>query len=158
MRVLLFPGAGIVILLLMAPEWASAAFASHAEVGGLLATQEVRDLPVAGLTERILYLSPPAARATIVMLAGGSGDIGIQIDGRLEHDDNFVVRTRALWLELGYAVVIPDAAGTENLRGERSWLTYATIVACDAFRPSAREDHAARPQPQMTPCRRIGVL
>jgi hypothetical protein len=128
MRVLLFPGAGIMILLLMAPVWASAAFASDAEAGGLLATQEVRDLPVAGLTERILYLSPSAARAAIVMLPGGSGDIGIQKDGRLEHDDNFVVRTRALWLELGYAVVIPDAAGTENLRGERSSLTYATIV------------------------------
>jgi hypothetical protein len=128
MRVLHFPGAGIVMLLLMAPVWASVAFAPDAEAGGLSATQEVRDLRVAGLTERILYLSSPAARAAIVMLPGGSGDIGIQKDGRLQHGDNFVVRTRALWRELGYAVIIPDAAGTENLRGERSSPTYAMIV------------------------------
>jgi hypothetical protein len=128
MRVLLFRAAGIAILLLVAPVWATVVFASDAEAGGPSATQEVRDLPLAGLTERILYLAPPAARASIVMFPGGSGDIGIQKDGSLEHDDNFVVRTRALWLELGFAVIIPDAAGTENLRGERSSPTYAMII------------------------------
>jgi hypothetical protein len=64
MRVLLFRAADITILLLVAPVWATVVFASDAEVGGLSATQEVRDLPVAGLTERILYLAPPAARAS----------------------------------------------------------------------------------------------
>jgi hypothetical protein len=47
MRVLLFRAAGITILLLVAPVWATVVFASDAEVGGLSATQEVRDLPVA---------------------------------------------------------------------------------------------------------------
>ena len=99
-----------------------------AEVAHGEATEVVRDLSVADVTQRILYLSPPMPHATIVMLPGGAGDLGIRDDGRLRHGENFVVRTRALWMARGYALVIPDAAGTDNLRGRRSSPHYAEIV------------------------------
>ena len=92
------------------------------------ATEVVRDLSVVGVTQRILYVSPPVPDATIIMLPGGAGDLGIRDDGRMRHGENFVVRTRALWAARGYALVIPDAAGTDDLRGRRSSPRYADIV------------------------------
>ncbi|MBE1162928.1 alpha/beta hydrolase [Dyella sp. 7MK23] len=62
------------------------------------------------------------------MLPGGAGDVGIRRDGDLRHDDNFVVRTRALWAARGYAVVIPDALDGDNLRGMRSSPAYPALV------------------------------
>ncbi len=89
----------------------------------------VRDLPLAGGgQQRILYARPVSPRGTIVMLAGGAGDLGIEADGDLAHGKNFVVRSRDMWLAHGYAVVIPDAVGGENLRGLRSSDGYAHIV------------------------------
>ncbi|QRN55893.1 alpha/beta hydrolase [Dyella caseinilytica] len=63
------------------------------------------------------------------MLPGGAGDVGIQRNGELRHDDNFVVRTRDLWIRRGFAVVIPDAIDGDNLRGLRSSPTYAALVS-----------------------------
>jgi pimeloyl-ACP methyl ester carboxylesterase len=79
--------------------------------------------------QRVLYLAPDRPRATIVMLPGGSGDIGLERNGSLRHGDNFVVRTRALWVAKGYAVLIPDAIDEANLRGTRSSPQYARLVA-----------------------------
>ena len=62
------------------------------------------------------------------MLPGGSGDIGLHADGDLRHADNFVVRTRARWAALGYAVLIPDTTDREDLRGLRSSVSYASLV------------------------------
>lgn len=89
----------------------------------------VRDLDVEGLTQRLLYVAPAAPRAVLVMLPGGAGDIGIAGDGSLRHGDNFLVRTRARFAALGFAVLIPDAAGTRSLRGRRSTPAYGGIVA-----------------------------
>jgi hypothetical protein len=93
---------------------------------------EVVNLPLAsGAHQRLLYLAPsnPPAnpRGTLIMLPGGAGDVGIERDGDMRHDKNFLVRTRALWLARHYAVVIPDAR--ENLRGLRSSPDYAAVVA-----------------------------
>ncbi len=44
------------------------------------------------------------------------------------HGDNFVVRTRALWVRRGYAVLIPDTVNRSNLRGIRSSSEYAALV------------------------------
>ncbi|MBS0529141.1 MAG: alpha/beta hydrolase [Proteobacteria bacterium] len=64
------------------------------------------------------------------MLPGGAGDIGIGPDGRLEHGHNFLVRSRDLWVQRGFAVLIPDTVdGIRNLRGKRSTPQYATVVA-----------------------------
>jgi MFS family permease len=67
-------------------------------------------------------------RITIVMLPGGAGDVGVERDGDVRHDDNFVVWTRAQWTAKGYAVLIPDTIDRANLRGVRSSPAYARLV------------------------------
>jgi hypothetical protein len=71
-----------------------------------------------GRHQRVLYLSPAKPAGVVVMFPGGSGDIGLREDGRIDHGDNFVVRTRLLWVKHGYALLIPDTID-HNLRGER---------------------------------------
>jgi hypothetical protein len=89
----------------------------------------VADLPLnGGDHQRVLYLSPEHPWATVVMLPGGTGKVGIERDGEIRHPDNFVVRSRALWTDSGVAVVIPDTIDRANLRGERSSPRYAELV------------------------------
>ncbi|MFW7269897.1 alpha/beta hydrolase [Gluconacetobacter sp. Hr-1-5] len=76
----------------------------------------------------VLFSTPTRPRGTIIMLPGGTGDIGLQEDGRIGHGDNFVVRTRDLWNKRGYAVLIPDTINHANLRGRRSSSAYARLV------------------------------
>jgi len=78
--------------------------------------------------QRALYATPPRPWATIVMLPGGAGDVGVERDGDVRHDDNFVVRTRSLWVSRGHAVLIPDTIDRANLRGVRSSPQYARLV------------------------------
>jgi len=93
------------------------------------AAERVFDLPLQGAaSQRILFAASPHARGTIVMLPGGAGDVGVERDGDIRHDDNFVVRTRALWERHGYAVLIPDTIDRANLRGVRSTPAYARLV------------------------------
>jgi hypothetical protein len=80
------------------------------------------------IRQRILYVAPPSPRATIVMLPGGTGNLGLMLDGNMRHDENFVVRTRGMWAAKGYAVVIPDTIDRANLRGARSSPEYASVV------------------------------
>ncbi len=81
-----------------------------------------------GLRQRLLYISPPKPLAAIVMLPGGAGNIDIESNGDIRHGDNFVVRSRELWVQRGYAVVIPDTINHANLRGDRSSPEYGGIV------------------------------
>ena len=69
------------------------------------AADHVIDLDIGGGSQRLLFAGPPQPRAAIVMLPGGSGDIGLEKDGRIRHGHNFVVRTRDLWTALGFAVL-----------------------------------------------------
>jgi hypothetical protein len=82
-----------------------------------------------GKKQRVLYACPAAPRGAIVMLPGGAGDVGIDDEGGISHGKNFVVRTQALWLDQGYAVIIPDALDGQNMRGLRSSPAYAEVVA-----------------------------
>jgi hypothetical protein len=82
-----------------------------------------------GTHQRVLYTAPAHPQATLVMLPGGAGELGLHRDGDIKHDDNFVVRTRSLWVAQNYAVLIPDTIDRENLRGLRSSPDYAAIVA-----------------------------
>jgi hypothetical protein len=92
-------------------------------------TERVFELPLSsGEAQRVLYLSPDSPRATIIMLPGGTGNIGLARDGNLRHGENFVVRTRGIWVATGYAVVIPDTIDHANLRGVRSSAEYASVV------------------------------
>jgi pimeloyl-ACP methyl ester carboxylesterase len=91
--------------------------------------ERVLDLPPARRShQRVLYASPARPKATIVMLPGGAGDVGLRSDGDVLHGENFVVRTRALWVQRGYAVLIPDTVDRSNLRGVRSSPDYAVLV------------------------------
>jgi hypothetical protein len=92
--------------------------------------ERVLDLlpPVRGGQQRVLYTSPARPKAIIVMLPGGAGDVGLRSDGDVRHGDNFVVRTRAQWIQRGYAVLIPDTVDRSNLRGVRSSPDYAALV------------------------------
>jgi hypothetical protein len=111
------------------PVFALAALAAPALFAASI-TERVTDLPLPdGTHQRLLYTSPAAPKATIVMLPGGAGDVGIRHNGDVRHDDNFVVRTRDLWTDRGFAVVIPDAVDGDNLRGLRSSPAYAALVS-----------------------------
>ena len=91
--------------------------------------EQVFDLPVdGGGRQRLLSAPSPRPVGSLVMLPGGAGDLGLEESGDLRHGMNFVVRTRALWVEAGYSVIIPDGRGT-SLRGERSGPDYAAVVA-----------------------------
>lgn len=77
---------------------------------------------------RVLLASPARPRGMIIMLPGGAGDLGLEPDGRIRHGNNFVVRTRGLWNQRGYAVLIPDTRDHASLRGQRSSPAYARVV------------------------------
>ncbi len=81
-----------------------------------------------GRHQIVLYMRPSHVRATIVMLPGGAGDVGIQKNGDIQHGENFLVRTRDLWVGSGYALLIPDTPDGIDLRGMRSSSRYAGIV------------------------------
>ena len=54
----------------------------------------VNDVPVAGGTERVLFLGSHAARAILVLLPGGNGIIGLDNGGGIHQlGSNFLVRT-----------------------------------------------------------------
>lgn len=103
---------------------AGAVRAAPAEATG----RRVADLSIGGLAQRVLLVSPAAPRAVLVMLPGGAGDVGIRPDGTLAHGANVLVRTRKRFADQGFAVLIPDAAGTRNLRGRRSTPAYGDLV------------------------------
>ncbi|MDQ0390231.1 alpha/beta hydrolase [Labrys monachus] len=108
------------------------AMLSLAVLPGMARAQATRivDMPLAGGGhQRALFAAPAHPRATIVMLPGGAGDIGIAADGALRRGHNFVVRTRGLWNRRGYAVLIPDTIDRQNLRGLRSSAAYGEVVA-----------------------------
>ena len=90
-----------------------------------LGETRVIDLPPA----RVLLLAPPTPRATIVMLPGGTGRIGITRTGDIRDPDNFTVRTANLWNARGDAVLIPDAIDQQNERDTRSTPAFASWVA-----------------------------
>ncbi|MDE1918229.1 MAG: alpha/beta hydrolase [Sphingomonadales bacterium] len=93
------------------------------------ASDRVIDLPLGGEQHQRVLLAPvPMAKGIIVMLPGGSGDVGLRRNGDIRHDDNFVIRTRALWNQRGYSVLIPDTLDGANLRGRRSSPAYAQLV------------------------------
>ena len=75
------------------------------------ATQKVIDIPTrAGVTQRLIYLAPPAAKASVILLAGGHGGLQIFSGGSMKWGQgNFVVRTRQQFADAGFAVAVVDA-------------------------------------------------
>jgi pimeloyl-ACP methyl ester carboxylesterase len=68
---------------------------------------EVVDLPTrAGVTERLLVLQPAQAAATVVLLTGGDGRVGISSGGGIERRGNFLVRSRERFPAGGLHVLV----------------------------------------------------
>ncbi len=79
--------------------------------------ESVVELPTRpGATLRVLLIVPDSPRASLVLLAGGSGAIGLRADGTIERGDNHLVRVRAKFAAAGFAVAVPDMAS--DLRGD----------------------------------------
>ena len=75
----------------------------------------VIDLPLSGGdVQRVWYGQPEQPVAALVMFAGGGGVLSIAADGGILQDGNFLVRTRAQWIERGFAIAIPDVPGDRS--------------------------------------------
>jgi hypothetical protein len=62
----------------------------------------VSDVPVAGGTERVLFLGGRQARAIVLLLPGGDGIIGLDSGGGVHQlGRNFLVRTLGQWVAEG---------------------------------------------------------
>jgi pimeloyl-ACP methyl ester carboxylesterase len=89
----------------------------------------VSDVPVAGGTERVLFLGAKEAHAILVLLPGGNG-IGLDNGGGIHQlGSNFLVRTFGQWAAQGFAVVLPDAPNGTSLTGQRHLSAYADAIS-----------------------------
>ena len=79
---------------------------AHAQI-----TQKVVDIPTRpGVTQRMLVLSPPEAKAAVILIAGGHGGLQIFPNGSFNWGaGNFLVRTRQAFAEQGLMVAVIDA-------------------------------------------------
>lgn len=70
---------------------------------------QVTDLPTRpGVTQRVLVLDAPDPSSVVVLISGGGGRLDIASNGYIRRDGNFLVRSRALFVQHGHAVVLPD--------------------------------------------------
>jgi hypothetical protein len=69
------------------------------------------DIPtVSDASQRILVMKHPTPKATVILLAGGHGGLQIQPSGSfLWGGSNFLIRSRQLFFDQGFTVVILDA-------------------------------------------------
>jgi hypothetical protein len=89
----------------------------------------VSDLPVAGGTERVLFLGTQGARALLVLLPGTDGIVGLDSEGGVHQlGGNFLVRTIGQWTVQGFDVVLPDAPNGTSLLGQRHLPAYADAI------------------------------
>lgn len=74
-------------------------------------SQVVGDVPTQQrVTQRILLLSPPEPKATLLLFAGGHGGLQILPNGSLKWGNgNFLARTRQLFVDQRVSVAIVDA-------------------------------------------------
>lgn len=96
--------------------------------------QKVVDVPTRpGVTQRLLLLTPPDPKATVILFPGGHGGLQIFTNGSMKWGDgNFLVRTRQLFVEAGLAVAIVDAPSDRQsppyLQGFRQRPDHATDI------------------------------
>lgn len=63
-----------------------------------------------GVTQRFIYLATPAAKASVILMAGGHGGLQIFDGGSMNWGrTNFLVRTRQQFADAGLAVAVVDA-------------------------------------------------
>jgi hypothetical protein len=93
--------------------WIAALLAAFAAMDAASAvTSSVEDIPVAGGTQRFLYVRPEAPIAIVVVISGGDGTLGIQADGSMGTVTAMcgpVTRNRLQLAEAGFALALVDA-------------------------------------------------
>ena len=86
------------LLIIFYTSWASAQ------------TPRVIDVPSRkGVTQRILLLTTDNAKAAVILFAGGDGGIQIAPDGVIKRSENFLLRSRDLFVAQGLTVAVIDA-------------------------------------------------
>jgi hypothetical protein len=94
------------------------ALASTLAIGDSAGVVDLATRP--GVTQRILVMAPePSTQATLVLLMGGDGRLGIYPNGSLQRDSHFLARVRGLLVARGHATVLVDApSDRRDLGGE----------------------------------------
>jgi hypothetical protein len=111
-----------------------AAFAAMSSLGSAVGQTApgppiVSDVPVAGRTERVLFLGTQGARALLVLLPGTDGIVGLDDEGGVHQlGGNFLVRTIGQWTVQGFDVVLPDAPNGSSLLGRRHLPAYVDAI------------------------------
>lgn len=113
---------------------------------GRAAPEELRTIPTRpGVTQALLLLRPPgpgAPVATVVLFAGGDGDLALTAAGIGKLQGNFLLRTRQRWAREGFLVAILDRPSdrTGGLWNFRTTAEHAADVraAIAALRETAR--------------------
>jgi dienelactone hydrolase len=74
-------------------------------------TERVVDIPTRpGVSQRFLVIQPAEPKATVVLFAGGHGGLQIFPNGSMRWGEgNFLVRTRRMFAEQGFMVLVVDA-------------------------------------------------
>jgi len=70
------------------------------------ASVEQSTVSVGGVSAALL--KPASPHGAIILLAGGSGSIGVGPNGAIAREGNQLVRTRAAYAARGFAVLVPD--------------------------------------------------
>ncbi|MES2960456.1 MAG: alpha/beta hydrolase [Pseudomonadota bacterium] len=92
------------ILQLVGMAWLAWAHAGAAAQGAV-------DIPTRpGVSQRVLLIEPPGAKAAVVLFAGGHGGLQLFPNGSMKWGEgNFLVRARQLFAEQGLLVAVIDA-------------------------------------------------
>lgn len=80
-------------------------------LGASALAQGAVDIPTRpGVSQRVLLLEPPNAKAAVVLFAGGHGGLQLFPNGSMKWGEgNFLVRTRQLFADQGLLVAVLDA-------------------------------------------------
>ena len=100
----------------------------------------VVDIPTRpGITQRFLYIATPNPKATLILFTGGNGGLQIRDGGSLQRgNNNFIVRTRQLFADAGFAVAVIDSPSDKQsppfLQGARQTPEHlADVIAVIAW-------------------------
>lgn len=91
--------------------WISLFFLLYATHAYGQVAQRIVDIPTRpGVSQRMLVLLPQESKAAVVLFAGGHGGLRIGPNGAFKWGEaNFLVRTRQIFAEQGFLVVVVDA-------------------------------------------------
>lgn len=93
-------------------------------IGGLqptfcAAADRAVDIPTRPeVVQRFLFISPEKPKASLILFAGGDGGLDISRDGDIRFlTSNFLVRSRQLFADKGFAVAVVDAPSDRQSKG-----------------------------------------